>query len=350
MANIRRVVAERLGTEMQRKGLNSATIAHDAAIPQQILSDYLAGQREINFSELRPICDALSIRLMRLLEPQYERPLLQYRSTGSRDRSRVAKLENVFLTVAHLLPRSKLIPSPPIDDSQRDFSWLLTMVNRAVEELRPKYPAVEALYQAAGLHVLPISAGDQSFDAFLMRVKDRAVVCVNLSKPTTRIHFSLLHEIAHYLFHQKQEVPIDFLPTGLYDDTISPEVVPEFVANKFAQFYLVPFADAERMANGRDQQGDVAEYLNSHRASDDVLVNAIYDICRIRPGKKPRYQDLKDAVSTAAGSEWGGDQSLRQFLAEQGAALRKLVADNRDEFSDAVWETVASGWEINDAC
>jgi Zn-dependent peptidase ImmA (M78 family) len=335
---------------MQRKGLNSATIAHDAAIPQQILSDYLAGQREINFSELRPICDALSIRLMRLLEPQYERPLLQYRSTGSRDRSRVAKLENVFLTVAHLLPRSKLIPSPPIDDSQRDFSWLLTMVNRAVEELRPKYPAVEALYQAAGLHVLPISAGDQSFDAFLMRVKDRAVVCVNLSKPTTRIHFSLLHEIAHYLFHQKQEVPIDFLPTGLYDDTISPEVVPEFVANKFAQFYLVPFADAERMANGRDQQGDVAEYLNSHRASDDVLVNAIYDICRIRPGKKPRYQDLKDAVSTAAGSEWGGDQSLRQFLAEQGAALRKLVADNRDEFSDAVWETVASGWEINDAC
>ncbi len=350
--NVRSEVAKRLQTEMVRKGFLASTLAQEASVPQTTIDEYLRGAREISFTELRPICEALTLRLMWLLAPHYERPLLQYRVTSGqkRDRSRVGEIENVFLTIASLLPKTRDIPTTPLDDSYNDVPYLLAAVNKVVEFHRAEHPTVESIYTSIGLPVLPISAGKDSFDAFLMRTKHHAMVCVNVSQPINRIHFSLLHEIAHYLYHRNQEVPIDFLRNDLYEQNIPDEAKPEFIANKFAQLYLVPFKEAERLASKWPALPNISLFLQEHRTSARVLAHAMRDIWTCRhTNKTPNFKVLADTIATSAGNAGCEDTRLTDFLVDQKNTLRSRLSENRDKFSDDVWELVWCGWDMDNA-
>ena len=345
---LRTTIADRLQREMQRKGFTPERLAQVARIPQPVVESYLGGHRELQFSELRPLCDALMLRLMRLLSANFGNAQLQYRQTGGRDREQAAAIENTFLMVTDWLPTPCRLPTVRLDDNQDDISWLLGAVQRVVDPLLNQYKTVEALYRAAALPVLPVHAGNESFDAFLIRADGKSLVCINLDKPTVRIHFSLLHEMAHYLFHAKADLPIDVLPTTLYDETIHAEARPEYIANKFAQFFLVPFEDANKIALRWPRFDLPRGYLIQRRTSPQVLTNAIYDLLRIKPGPMPCYAEVKTAVEAAV-NEYGGDRDIRVFLEEEGQALRTRLATHRDEFADEIWASVRKAWDIPDA-
>ncbi|RUQ34068.1 MAG: ImmA/IrrE family metallo-endopeptidase [Candidatus Competibacteraceae bacterium] len=348
---LRTVIAGRLKQEMHRKGFTSDRLARAAQLAPPIVEGYLSGNRELQFSELRPLCDALMLRLMRLLSASFASSQLQYRSTGGRDPERAAAIENAFLTVMDWLPTPQSLPTL-IEDCEDDVPWLINAVWQVVEPLLKKYPTVEALYHATRLPVLPVHAGPgpDAFDAFLLRSGKKALVCVNLDKSLTRIHFSLLHEMAHYLFHARIELPIDVLPSDLYNDTVSAKTRPEYIANKFAQFFLVPFPDAERMAQRWPRMELPDGYLIQQRTSPQVVANAIYDWLRIRGGTIPRYMEVKEAVETAAAmAGYAGDDGLRTFLEQEGAALKALITGRRDEFADEVWASMRAAWDITDA-
>lgn len=250
--------------------------------------------------------------------------------------------------VTDYLPTPRRVPTVLLKDDQDDIAWLVGAVQRVVDPLLQHYQNVEALYRAAALPVLPVRAGNESFDAFLMRAEGKSLVCINLDKPTVRIHFSLLHEMAHYLFHAKADLPIDVLPATLWDETIRAEARPEYIANKFAQFFLVPFEDAERMALRWPRFDLPDDYLIQHRTSPQVVANAIYDLLRMKSGSKPRYAEVKAAVEAAAHT-YGGDDDLRVFLDQEGQTLRARLVAHRDEFSDEVWASVREAWDILDA-
>ena len=347
---LRTVIAERLQREMQRKGFTPERLAQAARIPQPVVESYLGGRRELQFSELRPLCDALMLRLMRLLSANFANAQLQYRQTGRRDRERAAAIENTFLMVTDWLPTPLRLPTVRLDDNEDDIAWLLGAVQRVVDPLLRRYETVEALYRAAALPVLPIRAGYESFDSFLMRAEGKSLVCINLDKPTVRIHFSLLHEMAHYLFHANADLPIDVLPKLLYDDTVNAEVRPEYIANKFAQFFLVPFEDAENIVLRWPRFDLPSDYLSRHRTSSQVLTNAIYDLLRIKSksGATPQYVEVKAAVEAVA-NEYGGDSDLQVFLEQEGRALRARLVAHRNEFADQVWASVREAWDIPDA-
>lgn len=345
---LRRAIAERLQREMQRKGFTPERLAQAAHISRSVVEGYLGGSRELQFSELRPLCDVLTLRLMRLLSANFANAQLQYRQTGGRDRERAAAIENAFLAVTDWLPAPRRLPTVPLDDDQDDIAWLLAAVQRVVDPLLRQYPTVEALYRAAALPVLPVHAGDESFDAFLMRAEAKAVVCVNLDKSTVRIHFSLLHEMAHYLFHAATDLPIDVLPSSLYDDRVNAEVRPEYIANKFAQFFLVPFDEAKKMALHWPRFDVPGDYLTQRRTSPQVVANAIYDLLRIKPGPTPQYAEVKARVEAAV-NRYGGDSDLRVFLEQERQTLRARLVTHRDEFADEVWASVGKAWDIPDA-
>ena len=68
---LRTVIAGRLKQEMHRKGFTSDRLARAAQLAPPIVEGYLSGNRELQFSELRPLCDALMLRLMRLLSARW---------------------------------------------------------------------------------------------------------------------------------------------------------------------------------------------------------------------------------------------------------------------------------------
>lgn len=217
--DIKRTIADRLKGELARKGLDAAVLAKEAGIGRSCVEAYLEARKDVCFEELRPLCAALGIRLMSLLGRSFDVPHLQYRSASVADRRVASGVENAFVLLAEFLPKSKAIPNATsISERETDIQFLLAEIRASVESLRETLPTVEALYQAAGLPILPISAGPNSFDAFLLSLKKRAIVCINRDKPPARIHFSLLHEMAHYLFHVNRDIPLDMLGDDYYSN------------------------------------------------------------------------------------------------------------------------------------
>jgi hypothetical protein len=344
---VRETIASRLKQEMARKGVNPLLLARESELSIEKVQSYLSGTREIKFDELRPICDVLSLRLMRLIGPDFAAPKLQFRNAGAKDRAIASAIENAFLLVADLLPKPRRLPGcNNFNDGQSDIGMLLAEIKALVEDLRGKYPSVESLYKAIKLPILPIHAGEDAFDAFLMSVKSHATVCINADKPPIRIHFSLLHEAAHFILHENQEIPIDILPKNLYSDSIEKADKPEYVANKFAQLYLISFADAEQKAwNWRNLENQT-DYLADRRTGPDVLTNALYDVLRLRD-KNVRYNDIRAAVSDASPAGYGrGATSILDFIESQGKLLKEHIRAERKSFSDAVWSDIACAWEI----
>ena len=344
-SNAREIIASRLGGEMIRKGFDPTSLAIASKTPDGTIKGYLAGDREINFDELRPICQSLSLGMMRLLSKKFIVPRLQYRGAGAGNKAVVSAIEDAFLLVAEDLPKPKFLPVSDFRDHDGDIGMLLAEISRLVEGLRLQYPTVESIYNAARLPVLPIHAGSEAFDAFLMTAGNIAVVCVNADKPPIRIHFSMLHEMAHFLLNAKQDIPIDILPQNLYSDTILDGDKPEYIANKFAQLYLVPFAEAEKMAGHWRNLGDMAGYLTDRRTGPDVLTNALYDVLRFKDSKL-KYTDVQEYVRHSASPVYGRANSIMDFIEERGRVIKDEVLGIRNEFSDEIWGGIAKAWEM----
>jgi Zn-dependent peptidase ImmA (M78 family) len=343
--NIRKVVADRISQEMRRKGISSDLLARDTHLPGDVIQAYLGGNRELKFSELQPICDVLVLQIMRLLSADFAVSKLQYRSASPHDKNTAGQIENAFLTALDFLPAPRKL-AVSICDKDNDPPMLIAEIQRTLSDLTAKYKTVESLYRQSNLPILPVNAGTDAFDAFLMRCGKKAVVCVNLNKPNVRIHFSLLHEMAHYLFHANIDVPIDILPRELYDNqNITDDVKPEYVANKFAQFFLVPFADAERFENRLNSLEGLDEYLSKQRTSPQVLANAIYDIRKLKQANS-RYEQIVSTVTAATRTYRDKDSSLKDFINEEGRKLRSHLIAKKDEFSAEIWESIKKAWEI----
>ncbi len=53
--------------------------------------------------------------------------------------------------------------------------------------------------------------------------------------------------------------------------------------------------------------------------------------------------------TAAAMAGYAGDDGLRTFLEQEGAALKALITGRRDEFADEVWASMRAAWDITDA-
>ncbi len=344
MTAARTTIAKRLHTEMERKAIRAEEVAALSGIPLKVIKDYLSAQRALRFDELRPLCQTLHVSLMRLVAPVFTESLLHYRAARSEDRARAAEIENAFLLLWDAVPNAKPIPVAAPSEQHRDIGMLLAEINAAVETLRERYPSIEKLVEATRLPLLPVHAGDSSFDAFLMTAGGKSIACVNLDKPTVRLHFSLLHEVAHYLFHRDRPVPIDVLHLDAYADTISADTIAEYVANKFAQLYLVPMAEAQRAARHWEQWAEIRQYVTERRTGPEVLANSIFDVLRLT-AKGTRYTQVRDSLKQQVGA-YRTDDTVRTFVMQRGNELRHRVACLRDDFADEVWALIAQAWEL----
>lgn len=346
--NIRSELSVRLQSEIKRKCANPARIANQANQSIEVVEGYLKGNREIQFNELRPICDSLKIGLMWLLSPNYKKSHLIFRALADQDLAKVSRIENTFLVIGSILPQLKKFSAPKLNISENDPAMLQAEINGVLSDLREKYPNVEDLYIATGLPILPVSAGENGFDAFIMNSGKFSVVCVNRDKAPARIHFSLLHEMAHFLLHKEQDVPVDMAIFESYrkQDIISEANIPEYVANKFAQQFIFSLKEMESLALSWKTIPNVADLIAERRTTPDVFAFAIYDYLKFSP-KPVQLEQIRSALKDQAGTGWGRDRTVLDFVEQRGRELKNTLQQNREEFSDSVWSEIKVAWELS---
>jgi len=324
IAYTRHVLAGRLQKEMARKDLSPELVAEGAALAIEVVRGYLGGTRPIRFEELTPLCRAMAADAMWLISSVYRKPSLNYRNTSSESRRQGARVENAFLLIQRDLPAAvrPRCTAPRLDDGAANA--LLAETNAAVGCLRSNHPTVEDLYDAHHLPVLALHAGEDGFDAFLLNNGDRFLACINQDKPTARLEVSLLHEFAHFAFDVGVDIPMDeqpILPAEYYRDDIPKHARREYVATKFAQLWLVPYAEAERIA--RPNEPDAGHYVQERRVSPDVVANAIWDVRRAK-GQRPSYTAIRERIAVNAGT-WSGRPGVRDWLLKRTAHLHAAL-------------------------
>lgn len=350
--DVRREIGDRLRAEIARKGLNESSLADLARVSPKEIAAYLEGRKEILFAELNPICAALDISVMRLLSRPRSNVRISYRKTFPTAKTTVARAEDIFLWVKEYLPRfRKCSVSLPKIDAISDAYMLIAEINSFVTQLKNKAASIEAWYEMLGIGVAVFredreTQGPPIPDGLCLSDDLQTLVFIKLDCPDVRLQFTLLHELWHALCDRNRDIPADYLPAELYDDEVSDETKPEFCANKFAQFWTIPFEDAEKVArkitspSGLSRQ-DVEDVLRDTGGSPQVLANAVYDIIRFMPGRKQSFSTIRDEISALA-TNWSGNPSIRSFVSVKADNLSAEILNHRDEFGDHAWKVVNS--------
>lgn len=351
--DVRQEIGRRLQAEIGRKGLLVSELANRASLSSDCISAYLHGQKEILFRELEPICSALDIPIMRLLTRSSPSPVrIAYRKTLQADRKTVAKSEDVFLWIEEFLPRFRgpSVPLPNID-TITDAQMLIAEVNGFIDRLKTQNSSLEYWYETlrialAGSRHEGSAPNAQKPDGLCLSDSEHTLVLVNTDCPDVRLQFTLLHELWHAICDRKRDVPADHLPRELYDEELSEETRPEFCANKFAQFWTIPFGTAEGVArkmknSSRLTRQDVEEALQDTGGSPEVLANAVYDITRYMAGRQRTFASIRDEIRSLA-MDWSGNQSSRNFVALKTQELRETLLAQREAFGDHAWADIES--------
>ncbi len=353
---IRAEIGRRLRAEMNRKGVDLPDLIQHAGISGDLVSRYLDGTTEIRFAELRPLCEALEIPIMRLLTRSQPSPVkVAYRRTPQADRKTVARAEDVFLWLEEFLPPYKR-PSVPLPEVENvtDARMLIAEVNAFVAQMKAVNPSLAYWYRTLGIAVAgkdwpnsPVFAEQQALDGMCLSSDRHTLALVNTGYPNVRLQFTLLHELWHSICDRKLELPADRLPDGLYDQYLSAESRPEFCANKFAQFWMIPFDTAEILARKLCSRisitrSDVEEALQGTGASPEVLANAVYDVLRYSLVRRNySYTDIRSDIQGVA-AEYSGDPTIRTFLQEETRKLSDIIRDNLDCFGPHALEIVGT--------
>jgi Zn-dependent peptidase ImmA (M78 family) len=303
----------------------------------------LNGPSELLLEDLDMVCLAIDINLFWLTSSDYSYSKTIFRNLGRNLKAKeiAFEIENAFLTILDFLPKPRKvgIRCPKFND--RAYTVILAEVLGYVNKFQEKYGKdVLQVIQELNIPVFASNLGG-NFDGFILGAADKFAITLDETRPHGRTKFTLFHELAHYLFHQDQEFNVDILEESKpYGQEISQEDVVEFVANKFAQYSIVPFNIAEELWSEASWKWERLNILrmqgiiNSTGASIDVLAYCLNDTYRFHGQPnifRPLYTYLKDNLRTSQDSDWKS-----QLFDKQRTKLDSLLKANEDEFSTDV--------------
>lgn len=240
-SNIKKEIAERLSFEFKKRAESIRSIAQHFDLDEKILTAYIQCEREINIEEIKNICNKLNINPTRLLfSKNYPKVKLSYRNSAHDVQNFASSIEDIFLLISNSLPKIKIAGLERILSQSCTRDDVIIEAGTHANNIRKDFESPIDFLNNFSIPVLPLQRPDIDFDAFLIRNGDKLLLCVNSSRSLQRINFSLAHEISHILFDKVIDVPIDtFLPDFYWREKFLPEVIPEFFAYKFAEFYLI---------------------------------------------------------------------------------------------------------------
>jgi hypothetical protein len=123
--------------------------------------------------------------------------------------------------------------------------------------------------------------------------------------------------------------------------------MPEFIANKFAQQFIFPMQEMESIAPKweRESNETIYNFIAERRTTPEVLSFAIFDNLKFRP-KIPLITTIIGGIKNKAGTGWGRDRTIIDFIEKKGVELKQSIHKNKEEFSDKVWTKINATWEL----
>lgn len=356
--NVRQEFGNRLSHELKRRGLGKYEIP-GLPIPASEIKEYIQGKHEIKLDQIEAICNAIGMNPLRLISSGYARSKLIFRQAGNdasqKDQQKFAlEIEDAFMTALCCFPKTTFPDVPPyIPPITKDPFELIIGLCTFLNQFQ--FKTVEDILSATNIVLLPIRPPDTvDFDAFLITTDTHAAICINTLKPTVRIHFSLLHEMSHFLFDRANGSEIDTFTPNLYAGEVEFKNQSEFIANKFAQFMLIDWQWAMKAAKnwGNMSGGELQEKLNQGRASPAVLVNAVFDFRRNAAWGKygsmdyQLYSEIQDDVTHK--KTLSGDASFIQtMLQTHQSNIQSALYSGRNRFSSDVFTHLTETLQVD---
>lgn len=379
MFNVRKEISKRLTYEFKRRGLTPPQVCNIASLPLEVVNGYLNGTRELLFKEITKICSGLGINPVRLVyNESYPKSKLAFRQVDIEIQNLAAKVEDVFLLIADMLP---VINIPKYSRTSGEINERGLIIMEAVafsNEIRSEYKTPEDFIDHYAIPIFPIKSNKAEFDAFLVSSKKHAGICINTAKPPHRIRYSLAHEIAHLIFDRENDVPVDTFPPDFYwKKNFTKAELPEYFAHKFSEFYLIPYEEAFNAAKtwpNLDIQ-TCHNLIEKYDTSKDVLANALYDILiyneNILQNKSQQIEMdgwSEDEFRQRYGDEFSTDQETVRFKEIQRALisisssqsaigifaflekcktrLSEMIGSQSDSFSDEIFSHISEVLQI----
>lgn len=346
--NVRKLFGQRLQADLTRKGIDRSTLSKKSGLSQSIISDYLKSTRELSIDEIQKICNVLGLNPFRVFAQEMPEVSLIYR--GANDKALIQR-EDSLNFVLELCAEPVRQYQRTIADCDGEPTMLLVEIMSHVEEIKSELgDGVENIYNAINLPVILLPDVGK-YEAFIVKQKPKkAMVCINrkyLNQPA-RLHFSLLHELAHFIFGHESGVELLEEDSGFsYDKTIPPEKINEFIANKFAQEFLFGFREAEQFSS---TSGDITRTVAEKGTSIHVVANALYDVEK-RKSTNTLTKSYNEILNELGHQNHANSQSSRAeeivaFVRDEHNKTKDLIQRNRGTFSETVLRKICDDLEL----
>jgi Zn-dependent peptidase ImmA (M78 family) len=346
--DIRKEVGKRLSHEAQRVGLDKHQLAEHAGISANVVFDYLEGNSELILERVADICKALGVNPYWLMSKHYQPSKTHFRRMQTRSRQAAREIEQAFYLVSEFLPSPAPLRLPEIDSTLQDKNTISALVSRAADKARAIGGTPENICKKINLPVISLRA-EADFDAFLLRSGNKCAICVNKDTPPNRIVFSLLHELAHFAYHEGLETAAS-PQSSLFNPKLKEGEEHEFIADKFAQHFLVPYDFAEKCAVQwpRLDVDQMQKMLDQNRASLDVLTFSVWEALDVRR-KKLWLKEVRQVLDDR-GLQHGRADNVYAFLIHEQEKLKAVLHERQDMFSDKVLAEIFRGFGLADQC
>jgi hypothetical protein len=334
---LRKLIAKRLSSVLKIRGIDITELSNTTELSNKVIKGYLEGSREMLISELQCICIAISINFYQLLSPDFVTTTLHFRNITTPAKELAQRIENAFHLIRKLLPNTKsnISRRPTLDYTDRSF--ILAPVPNIVNRIKAEYGETpEQIINFFNLPLISIES-EVDFDSFLLCSGGKYLMVINESNPSSRILFSLLHEISHFLFDGPYVLQVD-TRMNMFSEQIKPSFVHEFFATKFAQFYLIPFDVSEKWILQWPNVipiDKIQETIQNNRTSKEVAVNTIFDHLYLRGEKHPSYNLIQDRLGQLTAIS---DKSVFEFLRKKTFEVFSIINEHKGNFSDDVFQ------------
>lgn len=350
MTNLNSIIGKRLQDEIRRRDVSIAFISETTGMEQNEVDRVLSGAADTNLTNLHRICNSLSLNIFRVMAQEYKPCTIHYRGLSPAARNFVSDLEDAFLLAADLFPK----PRPPRvkipDRTDLDYQYLIASVCNSINWVKGQLGSdpYEMLNEIK-IPVFPVYFDPEEFDACLLSSKPYYAICVNQATSPARILFSLLHELAHFFFDRDKETSVEVWRFNAYKKQVDVNDVPEFLATKFAQYFLIPFEAAEtlwRSVNKKELSLDTSlaqEIIDSSSASREVLANALFDMSRIFKDEIS-YTLIRDTLLNSVSP--AQNAAAANFLLEKKRQIEDILFQHEDDFSDEVFDDIKETFRL----
>lgn len=343
--NFYKKIGNRLNQEAHRSGLTPEIIAEDIGTDVKSIKNLLLGEHGFSIELVGKVCSSMGINPFWVLSKEYSPSKVHFRNLNSAGRVSARKVEQAFYLIAEYLPVPEMINIDHPDRSFPEQSIRSAQISKISESIREVGNTPEEIFRRINLPVIPLNA--DNFDAFLLRTGNKYAVCINSNTPPVRIIFSMLHELAHFLFHRDVEVsPYDYKSYRRFSKYLTEDESVEFESDKFAQHFLVPYRQADRWAvqYPNVDPDDLQTVVDNSRTSLDVLAFAIHDQLMFR-NKDVRPTEVKGHLEQL-GIKHGPAGNVHIFLNEQKGLIRNIVYSHRDDFSDNIYDNLLHSLDL----